>query len=94
MGPAQADSHVAQAHYPYASQKTFEGPEDYFTGKVDVRMLFPTNATADFSGAYVTFQAGARSAWHLHPAGQHIVVTDGHRADRHPGRQGDCRARG
>lgn len=39
--------------------------------------LFPANPTAHYSGAYVTFQPGARSAWHLHPAGQHIIVTDG-----------------
>ena len=40
-------------------------------------MLFPGNDTAHYSGAYVTFQPGARTAWHLHPAGQHMVVTAG-----------------
>jgi quercetin dioxygenase-like cupin family protein/alkylhydroperoxidase/carboxymuconolactone decarboxylase family protein YurZ len=40
-------------------------------------MLFPGNETAHYSGAYVTFQAGARTAWHLHPAGQHMIVTSG-----------------
>jgi 4-carboxymuconolactone decarboxylase len=38
-------------------------------------MLFPPNETAHYSGAYVTFQPGARMAWHLHPAGQHMIVT-------------------
>lgn len=40
-------------------------------------MLFPGNDTAHYSGAYVTFQPGARTAWHLHPAGQHMIVTNG-----------------
>jgi len=42
-----------------------------------VDILFPENDTAHYSGAYVTFQPGARTAWHLHPAGQHMVVTSG-----------------
>jgi len=40
-------------------------------------MLFPGNDAAHYSGAYVTFQPGARTAWHLHPAGQHMIVTSG-----------------
>jgi len=40
-------------------------------------MLFPGNGTAHYSGAYVTFQPGARTVWHLHPAGQHMIVTNG-----------------
>ena len=40
-------------------------------------LLFPGNETAHYSGAYVTFQPGARTAWHLHPAGQHMIVTSG-----------------
>ncbi|MGD8588425.1 MAG: carboxymuconolactone decarboxylase family protein [Chromatiales bacterium] len=40
-------------------------------------MLFPGNESAHYSGAYVTFQPGARTAWHLHPAGQHMIVTNG-----------------
>jgi quercetin dioxygenase-like cupin family protein len=39
--------------------------------------LFPAKDTAPFSGAYVTFEPGARSAWHTHPAGQHLIVTSG-----------------
>jgi quercetin dioxygenase-like cupin family protein len=53
------------------------GPSEYFTGNVRVDPLFPANDTARYSGAYVTFEPGARSAWHVHPAGQHIVVTSG-----------------
>lgn len=39
--------------------------------------LFPDNAAANVSGAYVTFELGARSAWHEHPAGQTLVVISG-----------------
>jgi quercetin dioxygenase-like cupin family protein len=39
--------------------------------------LFPANDSAHFSGATVTFEPGARSAWHIHPAGQHLLVTAG-----------------
>lgn len=66
-----------QEVYPAGSQKTFKGAEDLFTGEVQVDMLFPANDTAHYSGAYVTFQPGARTAWHLHPAGQHMIVTAG-----------------
>ncbi|MDX1824697.1 MAG: carboxymuconolactone decarboxylase family protein, partial [Thiohalomonadales bacterium] len=55
----------------------FKGPEEYFTGEVQVDMLFPANDTAHYSGAYVTFAPGARTAWHMHPAGQHMIVTNG-----------------
>lgn len=68
---------AGQILYPTGSQQSFEGPEAYFTGDVQVDMLFPGNDTAHYSGAYVTFQPGARTAWHLHPAGQHMVVTSG-----------------
>ena len=67
----------AQSLYPAGSQGSLGGPEAYFTGEVRVDMLFPGNGTAHYSGAYVTFQPAARTAWHLHPAGQHMVVTDG-----------------
>ena len=60
----------SQTLYPAGSQQSFKGPEAYFTGEVQVDMQFPANDTAHYSGAYVTFQPGARTAWHLHPAGQ------------------------
>jgi 4-carboxymuconolactone decarboxylase len=62
---------------PKGTQKSFKGPEEWFTGDVQVDMLFPSNEVAHYSGAYVTFQPGARTAWHLHPAGQHMIVTSG-----------------
>jgi len=67
----------SQTVYRAGSQKSFKGPEDLFTGDVQVDLLFPSNATAHYSGAYVTFQPGARTAWHFHPAGQHMIVTSG-----------------
>lgn len=67
----------SQVKYSGDIQKSFKGPEEWFTGDVEVKMVFPDNETAHYSGAYVTFQPGARTAWHLHPAGQHMVVTSG-----------------
>lgn len=76
-GAAAEGPPAAQILYPAGSQQSFKGPEAYSTGDVQVDMLFPGNDTAHYSGAYVTFQPGARTAWHLHPAGQHMVVTSG-----------------
>src|SRR3954471_23379341 len=59
------------------SQASSKGPAEYFTGDVRVQPLFADQDTAPYSGAYVTFQPGARSAWHTHPAGQRLVVTEG-----------------
>jgi len=53
------------------------GPEANFTGKVSVEALFPANAPARAAGASVTFEPGARSAWHTHPLGQILIVTSG-----------------
>jgi len=59
------------------SQPSIKGPVDWFTGNVRIDPLFPANESAHFSGAYVTFEPGARSAWHTHPTGQHLIVTAG-----------------
>ncbi|HEV2803052.1 MAG TPA: carboxymuconolactone decarboxylase family protein [Pyrinomonadaceae bacterium] len=59
------------------SQPSSKGPAENFTGNVTVAPLFSANASSPYSGAYVTFEAGARSAWHTHPAGQRLVVTSG-----------------
>ena len=55
----------------------FEGSEEYFTGSVEGEYLTAPNSATQFGVAYVTFQAGARSAWHTHPAGQHLIVVEG-----------------
>lgn len=67
----------SQLIYPVNDQRVFTGPEDWFTGEVKVELIFPDNDKAHFSGAKVTFQPGARTNWHLHPAGQHMIVTSG-----------------
>ena len=59
------------------SQPSVKGSSEYFTGNVRVDPLFPAKDAAPFSGAYVTFEPGARSAWHTHPTGQHLIVTAG-----------------
>jgi quercetin dioxygenase-like cupin family protein len=53
------------------------GPDDYFTGDVQVQPLFGANGHRNVGGGQVTFTACARSAWHTHPAGQTLVVTAG-----------------
>ncbi|MHC8308354.1 (R)-mandelonitrile lyase [Pseudomonas sp. GT1P32] len=59
------------------SQSSTAGPADYFTGQVRVDPLFPVTNEINASSAYVTFEPGARSAWHTHPAGQRLVVVSG-----------------
>jgi quercetin dioxygenase-like cupin family protein len=59
------------------SQPSAKGPADWFTGTVRVDPLFPAQDKAAASGAYVTFEPGARTAWHTHPLGQRLVVTAG-----------------
>ncbi|MBO6946748.1 MAG: cupin domain-containing protein [Rhodospirillales bacterium] len=77
-GAASADDHShGQKITKLGSQASIKGPEKFFTGDARIDPLFPANETARYSGAYVTFEPGARSAWHLHPGGQHIIVTSG-----------------
>lgn len=59
------------------SEASSKGLEQYFTGNVRVSLLFSANPITPVSGAFVSFDAGARSAWHTHPAGQHLIVTAG-----------------
>jgi len=59
------------------SQASTRGSSDYFTGTVRVDPLFQAPARAGVSGAAVTFEPGARTAWHTHPLGQTLVVTAG-----------------
>ncbi|WP_342755430.1 cupin domain-containing protein [Pantoea sp. MBD-2R] len=54
-----------------------EGPAEYFTGKVTITAPFNTTEPARVSGATVSFPAGARTAWHTHPLGQTLIVTEG-----------------
>ncbi|MBZ5669539.1 MAG: carboxymuconolactone decarboxylase family protein [Acidobacteriia bacterium] len=59
------------------SQPSRQGPAENFTGSVRVDPLFQSNAPARASGALVTFEPGARTAWHTHPLGQILIVTAG-----------------
>ena len=59
------------------SQPSTKGSSDYFTGTVRVDPLSQAPGPARVSGAAVTFEPGARTAWHTHPLGQTLVVTAG-----------------
>lgn len=77
-----------------SARVSMKGPDAWFTGSVRVDMLFQPNALARTSAATVTFEPGARTAWHTHPLGQTLIVTSGkgwvqecggQRRDIHPG---------
>lgn len=59
------------------TQSSAKGPSDWFSGTVRIDPLFTAVAPARASGASVTFEPGARTAWHTHPLGQTLVVTAG-----------------
>ena len=60
-----------------ASKPSRKGPADYFTGSVRIDTPFQAGAPARVGGAIVTFEPGARTAWHTHPLGQTLIVTAG-----------------
>jgi quercetin dioxygenase-like cupin family protein len=59
------------------SQQSNKGPSDWFSGTVRIDPLFQAPAPARVAGASVTFEPGARTAWHTHPLGQTLIVTSG-----------------
>ena len=59
------------------SQPSAKGPAEYFTGTVRIDPLFEAHDRARTLGASVTFEPGARTAWHTHPLGQTPIVTAG-----------------
>jgi quercetin dioxygenase-like cupin family protein len=59
------------------TQSSAKGPAETFTGQVRIDPLFQPGEPARALGAYVTFEPGARSAWHTHPLGQTLIVTGG-----------------
>jgi quercetin dioxygenase-like cupin family protein len=59
------------------SQPSGKGPQDYFTGTVRIDPLFTAPDPARVAAASVTFEPGARTAWHTHPLGQTLIVTSG-----------------
>jgi quercetin dioxygenase-like cupin family protein len=59
------------------TQPSGKGPEEYFTGQVRIDPLFTPPDPARVAMALVTFEPGARTAWHTHPLGQTLIVTAG-----------------
>src|SRR5215212_1777798 len=59
------------------SRPSNKGPADWFTGTVRIDPLFAAPAPARAAGAAVTFELGARTAWHTHPLGQTLIVLSG-----------------
>ena len=59
------------------SQHSGKGPEDWFTGSVRIDPLFQPNGHRRAAAATVTFEPGARTAWHTHPLGQTLIVISG-----------------
>jgi quercetin dioxygenase-like cupin family protein len=59
------------------SQPSAKGPADWFTGTVRIDSLLQAPAPARVAAAAVTFEPGARTAWHTHPLGQMLIVTSG-----------------
>jgi quercetin dioxygenase-like cupin family protein len=67
------------------SQNSTKGSADWFTGAVRIDPLFEAPAPARVRGASVTFEPGARTAWHTHPLGQTLIITAGCGRAQHEG---------
>jgi quercetin dioxygenase-like cupin family protein len=76
VGQAGAQG-AAQEITRAGTQPSAVGPAEFFTGRVRVDPFWPADGSINASGAMVTFEPGARSAWHTHPAGQRLVVMSG-----------------
>ncbi|MEC9199223.1 MAG: cupin domain-containing protein [Pseudomonadota bacterium] len=59
------------------SNASMKGPADWFTGTVRIDPMFQAEDPGRVGGSHVTFEPGARTAWHTHPAGQTIIITFG-----------------
>lgn len=75
--PSTQANHTTMKISRNGSRPSNKGPADWFTGAVRIDMLFQPESPARTSAATVTFEPGARTAWHTHPLGQTIVVTSG-----------------
>ena len=79
-GSADAQTNLpppGQAIVRAGTQASRPGPDEFFTGRVRVDDLWAADADINTSGSLVTFEPGARSAWHTHPIGQRLVVASG-----------------
>ena len=74
---AEGDSQAVQHIIRGGEQASIPGPEQFFTGRVRIDPIWPADEHINASGSLVTFEPGARSAWHTHPAGQRLVVSSG-----------------
>lgn len=72
-GGGEASQQITHA----GEQHSVSGPAEYFTGRVRIDPVWPVSDSINASGGLVTFEPGARSAWHTHPAGQRLLVTAG-----------------
>jgi len=78
--------------HPSGSRPSSAGPADYFSGSVRIDSLIDAPAPARVAAAHVTFEPGARTAWHSHPLGQTLIITSGRgRAQRWGGPIEDLR---
>lgn len=83
ISPGQAGASSAHDQRPrmeikrIGSQASTKGPADWFTGTVRIDPLFQPKDPARVAGVLVTFEPGARTAWHTHPLGQTLMVTSG-----------------
>ena len=80
--PGAADAQTsptsaAQAVVRAGTQPSQQGPAEFFTGRVRVDPVWAASDEINSSGALVTFEPGARSAWHTHPRGQRLIVMSG-----------------
>jgi quercetin dioxygenase-like cupin family protein len=76
-GTAANERRAAMEIKRNGSQPSGKGPAEYFTGAVRIDPLFQAPDPARVTGASVTFEPGARTAWHMHPLGQTLIVTAG-----------------
>jgi len=74
---ASAKATPAQRVVAVGTQPSVAGPAETFSGRVRVDPVWTADESLNASGAWVTFEPGARSAWHMHPAGQRLVVVAG-----------------
>ncbi|GFH63440.1 MAG: 4-carboxymuconolactone decarboxylase [Candidatus Desulfovibrio kirbyi] len=73
-----AEPQKSQTITKTGTQASIKGPDAFFTGAVRIDPLFGAkHPDAPFTGGYVTFEPGARSFWHTHPTGQHLLVISG-----------------
>lgn len=73
---------------------SLKGDPKIFSGEVKVSMLFKSSSWREFGGALVEFSKNARSAWHTHPAGQTLIVTEGEILTKIPGQAANIAKKG